>query len=141
MSITQRLIVAAGFSALVASCTTVSAPSVTPERLAGSSWHVIGINGGGVQTRAMTIKFEDGQQAVGSSACNDYRYGYTMEGNRLRFDRRVVLTTDRICDLDTQEVEDRFLATLGEVYRATIAPSGSLVLNAVQERRIVARPA
>jgi heat shock protein HslJ len=140
MNTTQRSAAAAGLAALVFGCTTVAAPSVSPEKLAGSSWHVTGLNGGGVQTRTMTIMFEDGRQAVGNAACNDYRYGYSLEGQRLTFEKRVVLTTDRTCDPDTMDVEDRFLATLGGVNRATIAPSGSLVLNAEDERRIVARP-
>ncbi len=135
-----HLIAASGSAVLLAGCTTVTEPSVSPERLVGSSWHVAGLNGGGVQTRAMSITFEEDGQAVGNAGCNDYRFGYSMEGQRLRFDRRAVLTTDRFCDPDTREVEDRFLATMGDVRRAIIAPSGSLVLTGRPEMRIVARP-
>jgi heat shock protein HslJ len=129
---------AAAFAAL-SGCTSFPEPSVTASTLAGSSWHVAGLNGGGVQTRRMTITFEADGSAVGNAACNDFRYGYSLQGQRLRFDRTVVLVTDRMCDPDTRETERRFLATLGDVNRVTIAPSGSLVLYAGRQMRITAR--
>jgi heat shock protein HslJ len=137
----QYLIVAAGFAVLVGGCTSVPAPSVTADQLVGSSWHVSGLNAGGVQTRKMTMRFEEGGRVVGNAACNDYRFIYTVQGMRLRFGKIVTLTTDRTCDQDTMETEERFLATLGEVHRVTIAPSGSLVLYAGTDMRITARPA
>jgi heat shock protein HslJ len=138
MNKAQRLI-AAGFAASISGCTTAPEPSVTTGELAGSSWHVAGLNGGGVQTRTMTITFETAEQVVGNAACNDYRSSYTLEGRRLRFARTVALTT-RTCDQDTMETEQRFLATLNDVSRAAIAPSGSLVLTGTRDMRIVARP-
>ena len=87
----------------------------------------------------MTITFETAEQVVGNAACNDYRSSYTLEGRRLRFARTVALTT-RTCDQDTMETEERFLATLNDVSRAAIAPSGSLVLTGTRDMRIVARP-
>ena len=136
----QSLTATAGFAAIVGACTSVPAPSVTADQLVGSSWHVAGLNAGGVQTRKMTISFEQGGRVVGNAACNDYRSIYTLQGERLKFAKTVILTTDRTCDQDTMETEERFLATLGEVRRATIAPSGSLVLYAATDMRITARP-
>src|SRR5215510_13432267 len=92
---------AAGLAALVSACTSVPTPSVTADELVGSSWHVAGLNSGGVQTREMTIRFQEGDQVVGNAACNDYRVVYTLQGRRLRFGRSVILTTDRFCDQDT----------------------------------------
>jgi heat shock protein HslJ len=129
----------AELAASISGCTTAPEPTVTTGQLAGSSWHVAGLNGGGVATRTMTITFETAEQVVGNAACNDYRSVYTLEGRRLRFARTVALTT-RTCDQDTMETEERFLATLNDISRATIAPSGSLVLTGTRDMRIVARP-
>lgn len=131
---------AAGLAALVSGCTSTPAPPLTPGQLTGSTWHVAALNAGGVQTRQLTIKFVDGGRVVGNAACNDYSVGYTLEGRRLRFGKSVVLTTDRFCDQDTRETEDRFIATLGQVRSASLAPSGSLVLYTETSNRIVARP-
>jgi heat shock protein HslJ len=87
----------------------------------------------------MTIRFEAGGRVVGNAACNDYRASYTLQGRRLRFGKTVVLTTDRFCDQDTRETEERFIATLDEVSGISIAPSGSLVLYTDNSNRIVAR--
>ena len=131
----------AGLAALVSGCVTASPTPVTPERLVGSTWHVAGLNSGGVQERKMTIVFENGDTMIGNSACNDYSIGYTLEGRQLRFAKRLVQTTDNFCDPDTVETEDRFLATLGEVRTVSIAESGSLVLATGRpDMRIVARP-
>ena len=136
---TISLFLAAGFAALTVGCNTVSTPSVTADQLAGSSWHVSGLNTGGVQTRRMTIRFEEGGRVTGNAACNDYQAVYEMQGRRLRFGKAVVLITNRFCDPDTVETEERFIATLGEVRGVSIAPSGSLVLYSGTGMRIVAR--
>ena len=132
---------ATGLAALLANCTSVPAPSVTADQLAGSSWHVAGLNAGGVQTRSMTITFEEGGQATGNAACNDFRTAYRLEGGRLRFGNTVFLSGNPVCDQDTRETQTRFLATLHEINRASIAPSGSLVLyTSTTNMRITARP-
>jgi heat shock protein HslJ len=141
MHTTRSSITVAGLAAFVSGCTSTPTPSVTAGQLVGSSWHVSGLNAGGVQTRQMTIRFEGGGQVAGNAACNDYRAVYVMQGRRLRFGKAVVLTTDRMCDPDTIETEERFIATLGEVRSVSIAPSGSLVLYTGSGNRIVARPA
>lgn len=137
---TTSLFLAAGFAALAVGCASTSTPSMTGDQLAGSSWHVSGLNAGGVQTRRMTISFGEGGRVTGNAACNDYRAVYEMQGRRLRFGKAVALTTDRFCDPDTVETEERFIATLGEVRGVSIAPSGSLVLYSGTGMRIVARP-
>ena len=139
MSPIRVFLTAAALAALISSCTSVPAPSVTAGELVGSSWHVAGLNAGGVQTRKMTIRFEQGGRVVGNAACNDYRTSYIMQGRRLRFGKTIVLTTDKFCDQDTRETEERFIATLDEVRSISITPSGSLVLYTDNRNRIVAR--
>jgi heat shock protein HslJ len=130
----------AGLAVLVSACAGAPQPAVTADQLVGSSWHVSGLNAGGVQDRKMTISFEP-DRMVGNAACNDYGIAYTLQGRQLKFARTATLTTDRFCDPDTVETEERFLATLGEVRSASIAQSGSLVLTTGRtDMRIVARP-
>lgn len=135
----RSTVAGAGFAALASSCATPAPPVATAD-LVGSSWHVAGLNAGGVQTREMTIRFEEGGRVTGNAACNDYRVAYELQGRRLRFGKTVALMTDRTCDRDTEETEERFLATLGEVRHVAIAPSGSLVLYTGTDMRITARP-
>jgi heat shock protein HslJ len=117
-----------------------SPPSTPPERLEGTSWRVFSLNGGSVQSLRVTIQFDEQGQVVGNASCNDYRFGYWLENGQLRFAETVTMTTERVCDLEALKVEERFLATLGEVRRAAFA-RGTLVLYATPTGRIVARPA
>ena len=135
-------IACAGLAVLASGCTTAAPPKATMDQLPGSSWQVAGLNAGGVQTRRVTITFEKDGWATGNAGCNDYRAAYEFQDGRLKFARTVALTDGRICDQDTRETQTHFLATLNEVRRAAIAPSGSLVLyTGTIAMRITARPA
>jgi heat shock protein HslJ len=123
---------------LAAGCTTTPASNPSVTALAGSSWRVFGLNGGSVDSFRVTISFQD-DRAIGYASCNDYVFGYNLDGRRLEFADAVVMTTDRVCDPDAEMVEERFLATLGDVDHAGLTESGALILYA-DHGRIVARP-
>jgi heat shock protein HslJ len=135
----MRIIGPAVFGLFLAAsaCTTVYVPPPTPEQLAGP-WRVIGINGGMVTAFNATISFGADGFATGHAACNDYQFAYTLDGKRLEFADKVMLTTDRFCDWDEKDIESNFLGVLGEVDHAGVAESGVLVLYA-GGMRIVAR--
>jgi heat shock protein HslJ len=129
------------FSGLAALASCSSTPHWTPPiELAGTSWRVHALNGGGLEGFGVTIRFEE-ERAIGRASCNDYRFAYSLDGRRMEFADTLVVTTDRVCDLDAQRIEESFLATLGEVDRVGLQSSGTLVLYAGPAGRIVARPA
>src|SRR5262245_11653248 len=69
---------------LLVACTTKPLPA--PERLEGTAWRAVSIEGKATQeTHPSTLRFFDRQLAGGSLACNAYSTTYFADATGLRF--------------------------------------------------------
>jgi len=97
--------------------------SAQSQSLAGTSWHVTGINNGKeavvsvVDGTSVTMDFATGGKVAGSAGCNHYTSTYTQEGGKLTF--AAAAATRRMCvTAGVMEQEHAFLKALESVATA-----------------------
>ena len=88
-----------------------------PDSTEGIEWARVG---GAGQTLLL-----DGGRASGSSGCNRFAGGYTLEGDRLTF--RPLASTRMACEPEVMQAESDYFAALTQTAQLSLA-SGELVL-------------
>ena len=96
--------------------------SLVPPPLVGSAWVAQAVDGQGMVDRPpVTLAFESGERAAGSTGCNRYFAAVQMSGRMsgptygtdLRFGQ--VGSTRMACSPEVMDLEQRFLAALASV--------------------------
>lgn len=108
---------------LLAACAAPSAgqpaPAGAPEGLAGTSWVLSDLNGAPPVAEA-TLQFDGEGRLAGSTGCNRYSGGYSVEGATMAVGQ--LISTKMACMADgamTQEAD--FLGALGQAASYSIA--------------------
>ena len=103
--------------------------SAQSQSLAGTSWHVTGINNGKdavvslVAGTSVTMNFATGGKVAGSGGCNNYTSTYTQDGGNLTF--ASAAATHRMCAASgVMEQEQAFLKALESAATARIEVNG-----------------
>jgi heat shock protein HslJ len=107
-------------------------PSAQYPPLQGSTWLITQAGGEKIQavndTEAPNLIFdEESQRVSGSTGCNRIAGGYTLEGDKLRFQQMV--STRMFC-ISGMEQEDRILEALGTIERYRFAGGQLELLDA-----------
>jgi len=131
----NRTLVALAVAALVSGCTTqpqepneqIQHPQYAP-LLTSKEWIVEDINGQGIiDSSRASLSFDAEGRVSGSTSCNRYFAGYSLNGHRLEINQAA--TTMMACPEALMQQERRFLNALEAAQRITIDPSGALILQ------------
>jgi heat shock protein HslJ len=121
---------------LVACGPDAAPPSVVG--LAGTSWTVTTLNGGGVIPNALpTITFSTDKRVAGSTGCNQYSALYATDGNHITIG--ALTATEMACEGAHSAEEQIFLKGIDGAATWHLTESGDLEIDGVVT--IVARPA
>ena len=103
--------------------------SAQSQSLAGTSWHVTGINNGKdavvslVAGTSVTMNFATGGKVAGSGGCNNYTSTYTQDGGKVTFTSPAA--TRRMCAASAvMEQEQAFLKALESAATARMEGNG-----------------
>jgi len=123
-----RTLIAAGAVALtllLVACTIK--PPAAPERLEGTSWRAVSIEGKATpETHPSTVRFFDRQLAGGSLACNAYSTTYFADASGLRFG--ALAPTRDTCEPAVMEQESRFISVLADTRGLRLDEQGAMLL-------------
>jgi heat shock protein HslJ len=123
-------------------CASLGGGGFVPPNLAGSSWVAESVDGQGTVGRPpVTLTFESGERAVGSTGCNSYFAAVRMSGRAsLRFGQAG--STRMACPPAVMEQEQRFLSAL-EAVRSYRLDGTTLVLldeRGISRMRLIRAP-
>ena len=111
--------------ALLSACATK--PETPPERLEGTAWRAVSIEGKATpETHPSTVRFFDRQLAGGSLACNAYSTTYFADASGLRFG--ALAPTQDTCAPGVMEQESRFIAVLADTRGLRLDDQGAMLL-------------
>ena len=98
-----------------------------PRNLAGTVWRVEDIDEGGIIDDSMvTMQLDDDDRIAGSTGCNRYFGGVTIDGGRIS--ASAVGSTRRACAPALMDQEQRFLEALDSVVRFEVDSDTWLLL-------------
>jgi heat shock protein HslJ len=129
------ILLALGVVFALAACDAAGSPSGTaPEPsetvdLADSNWILRSIGGAEPAAEVSLAFSQDG--AAGSTGCNTFRGGYTLDGSSLVFDP--LATTKMACEPPLMDQESAILEALGGVTSWEIGADGALTLRGTSE--------
>jgi heat shock protein HslJ len=133
-------------TALVGACSSPdqeSMPQQSPAKvleLAGTSWQVDDIDGGGViDASNVTLVFPEDGKVVGSAGCNRYFGSVQIDGGTVSFGEAGA--TMMACPEALMNQERRFFDAIGSIVRGEVDADGRLMLfDEMDERKIRAVP-
>jgi heat shock protein HslJ len=126
----RRTLSAVSAAMIVMLVSTVTVAAQEAPDITGFDWQLSGIAIDGALTEVPegvmpTLRLDDGF-AGGSTGCNTFSGGYTLDGNALTFD--VLTSTLRLCEDPLGSVEGPYLEALPLVAAYTLDPDGVLRL-------------
>ncbi|MGI9221139.1 MAG: META domain-containing protein [Woeseiaceae bacterium] len=120
-----------------------SVPQHSPAKvleLAGTSWQIDDIDGGGViDASNVTLVFPEDGKVVGSAGCNRYFGSVQVDGSTVSFGEAGA--TMMACPEELMNQERRFFDAIGSIVRGEVDSDGRLMLfDEMDQRKIRAVP-
>lgn len=122
------------FLAALAAISFIAACTANTEKLDGSQWRLISLNGKELPANIeITLEFKDGRIG-GKGACNGYGADYTQKGSKLEIGPAV--STMMYCE-GVMDIETEHFKAFGEVVSFSLAGEKLYLLSAAGEQLLV----
>jgi|GEM_PF-4239527 len=116
------------------------APDAMAAEVIGITWLLEDLDHGGVIDNShLTLQFGTLGNASGSSGCNQYRTGYSLDGQHLTLASNIAVTRKACAAQALMYQEQAYLDLLPEMQRIQIDQTGALVLSGADGQQLLYR--